>query len=234
MKILICDDESLIAEDLRKMLTDRYTQDISVELCGSAEELKKKCAAEKFDIAFIDIVLDDGSGINAVSEICSEAPDMKYIFMTAHVREYAEDIFVGAKPYGYIGKPIIADKVYYYIDRLEKELRMASGVLRTGRGKQETELQFSNICRIESVKRKLYFTCVNGTVEVYDKMNTVEASLDERFIRCHQSYIVNADFIAEFGTDTLTMKDGTEISITRKYRRTARQRYFRYKGRNVL
>lgn len=234
MRILICDDNAKIAENLKSCIEEKYGESVQVTVCGGVEEFKKVCTADAYELAFVDIILDDGNGIEAVNAIRSAIPDTKVIFITAHVREFAEDIFVGAPPYGYIGKPIIPEKVCYYIDRLTADIRMASGVFRAVRGKQALEIPFSEIVRFESSKRKVYITCKEETVEIYDKMDDIERSLDGRFIRCHQSYIVNADFVADFSGEMLTMKDETQISLTRKYRQSARQNYFRYKGKNVL
>ena len=234
MRILICDDEQKIAEDLKRCIEERYADKTDVTLCSSVEDFSRLSVAGNYELAFVDIVLEDGNGISAVSDICRSVTDMKIIFMTAHVRKFAEEIFLGVQPYGFIGKPIIPEKVYYYIDRLMLDIQMASGVLKTCRGKQELEIPFGEICRLESRKRKVYITCKNETVEIYDKMGDIEKMLDARFIRCHQSFIVNADFITDFSGEMLTMNDGAQINVTRKYRQSARQRYFRYKGKNVL
>ena len=46
-----------------------------------------------------------------------------------------------------------------------------------------------------------------------------------RFARIQVSYYVNLNYIKEWNYDSIKMDDGTEISISRKYRKAMKQFY---------
>jgi two-component system response regulator AgrA len=74
-------------------------------------------------------------------------------------------------------------------------------------------LNFKDILLFETTctKHKLRMVSEYGTFEFYSELKKVENSLDERFVRCHKSYIVNKKMIhmVDKKNNTITMKNGT-------------------------
>lgn len=101
--VLIIDDEKDICFLLGKVLTAKnYAVTIANNLCDGLAKLNEM----KPGVLFLDIRLPDGSGLEAVSEIRKQNPQMKIIMMSAFdgVNERKQAIELGADLF--IGKPL--------------------------------------------------------------------------------------------------------------------------------
>ena len=47
---------------------------------------------------------------------------------------------------------------------------------------------------------------------------------EQRFIRIHKSYIVNFDHISEFCRQSIVLRDGTQLPVSRTYRAAVSER----------
>jgi PAS domain S-box-containing protein len=127
-KILIVDDEILIASQLKEYLEG---MGYSVAGCAySGEEAIAKAKALMPDLILIDIMLRDGEmdGITA-SEIIKRDLDIPVIFVTAYGNQKIIDRAKTVEPYGFITKPFFEDELkatievaLYRIDKV-KQLR---------------------------------------------------------------------------------------------------------------
>ena len=234
MRIAICDDERALLESFSTIISQRYGESMEVFLFENAQELIDASKDRLFDLAFIDIVLPDTDGIKTAKTLCENKSDTKVVFITAYVLKYAEEIFLGLKPYGFIGKPVPDDKIYYYIDRLVMEKQREVNRLQVTHAGIRHDILMSDILYIESHKRLANIQCTADELAIYEKLDELERRLDDRFVRCHQSFIINLEHVSRMNTDSMIMKNGIEIKISRTRIAETRRRYFEYKGRSVL
>lgn len=234
MRIAVCDDERALLYTFSEIIGKKYRRSIELFLYESAHELLDASREQNFDLIFVDIVLPDMNGIRAAKELCSHSPQTKVVFLTAYIIEYAEEIFLGIKPYGFIGKPLPTDKVCYYINRLINEKQRENNRLQVMHAGIRHDILMSDIIYIESQGRLANIRRSSEVTAAYEKLDDIEKRLDDRFVRCHQSYIVNLEHVAEMKTSSMVMKNGVELKISRARTAETRQRYFEYKGRTVL
>ena len=77
-------------------------------------------------------------------------------------------------------------------------------------------VEFQNIEYIESRNKYIIIHCTCGIVYTERcKLSDIEELLDSRFLRCHQSYIINMDEVKEINTSFL-MFSGDTVPIRRK------------------
>lgn len=89
----------------------------------------------------------------------------------------------------------------------------------------------ASILYVESMGHSLIFHMVSGRdikfvatfKEYYPILN-----MFPRFLRCHQSYILNLDYVSDMKSDVFLLGSGEEINISRQYRRECRQYYIEY------
>ncbi len=89
----------------------------------------------------------------------------------------------------------------------------------------------ASILYVESMGHNLIFHMVSGKdvkfvaafKEYYPILNMFPV-----FLRCHQSYILNLDYVIDMKSDVFLMANGEEINISRQYRRTSKQSYIEY------
>lgn len=239
MRLAVCDDDRNILDAFESMLRDSvFAKDTELSVFLNAEGLLAACEKDGFDLIFSDIMLGDRDGIAVAAEINTLHPGTRVVFITSHVLEYAEDIFSLIRPYGYIGKPIHPPKVFYYIKRLEQELDNARRKIRVASHGTEYELLLADVRYFESDKRQIHIHCQRETLTVYDKLDNIERELDSRFVRCHQSFVVNLDWVKRMDGSRFVLRGGADgddtITISRNHLQDSRKSYFEYKGRGVL
>lgn len=243
MKLAICDDDLRVLAALEKMIV-RPENDGEIELSvfQSEERLLVACATEVFDLIFMDVMLGEANGIEVAKKIAEKNPHVRVVFITAHVLDFAEKIFAGVLPYGYIGKPIDSKKVAFYLERSRRELQAGDRALCVSRRGVPYRLLLSGIRYIESSGRQAFIHYGDEVMDVYERLDTICRQLDDRFVRCHQSFIVNLDYVSEMNTDTFLVEDqtggdgtdGVPVRISRNHLREARQKYFEHKGRALI
>lgn len=119
LKILLVDDSVLIRKKLRSILEKCKCNNIfEAENGEKAIELVK---LEQPDLVFLDIVMPDKDGIEALKEIKDFNPDIKVVMASSagtqsHLRKAIE---LGA--YDFIQKPVTLEAVANIIEKIIKE-----------------------------------------------------------------------------------------------------------------
>ncbi|MCK4312318.1 MAG: response regulator [Candidatus Cloacimonetes bacterium] len=103
-KILIVEDEKVIAQDIKNSLK-AYKYSISA-IVSSGEEALENIEKLKPDLIIMDIVLSgDLTGVEAAEQI-KEKFGTPIIFLTAYADEDTLEGAIAADPYGYLVKPV--------------------------------------------------------------------------------------------------------------------------------
>ncbi len=103
VKILIVEDELIVAEDMREML-ESLGYEIS-GVTGELQEAKRLLAATKPDIAMVDITLGkQQDGLNFAQHIL-ESINIPFVFCTSHADRGTVDKAKLLHPHGYLVKP---------------------------------------------------------------------------------------------------------------------------------
>ncbi len=90
-------------------------------------------------------------------------------------------------------------------------------------------IPYSKILYISSDKRKICVCQPNGVCsETYRKLDEVEEELDARFVRCHQSFLVNMDYIRGITDECFQLIGDTFIPISQKRFWGAKKQYIEY------
>jgi diguanylate cyclase (GGDEF)-like protein/PAS domain S-box-containing protein len=126
-KILIVEDESIVAEDIKSSLQNMGYDVPSIAPTG--EEAVKKAREIRPDLVLMDIVLrGDMNGIEAAGKIIS-CCNIPVIYLTAYSDMDTLDRAKITEPFGYIVKPFnerelhSAIEIAFYKHRMEKALR---------------------------------------------------------------------------------------------------------------
>lgn len=86
-RVLVVDDEKCI-RDLFEFVMSKKGCDVK---CADSEEAAKElCKTERFDIAFVDVVLGDKEGNILVEELSQLYPSTIYCLLTGHPDKFAD------------------------------------------------------------------------------------------------------------------------------------------------
>lgn len=231
-KILIVEDDMIIAADLSMQLT-KIGYDI-IGINTKAEDALKTISDHRPDIIIMDIVLSGKmNGIEAAVNILHEY-QIPVIFMTSNTDDATFQKALSAKPYAFIAKPFQKSELERTIKLslqravLENETRnnhndthyltaMEDRLFIRHRGEMvKVALKDINYLEADRNYCKIYTSESKYMVSV--PLRNIEAQLpDSQFVRVHRSYVVNLhqiDAISEY-QEYLTL--GTQqIPISRR------------------
>ncbi|MGC9512376.1 MAG: PAS domain S-box protein [Fidelibacterota bacterium] len=134
-RILIVEDERIIAEDLRVTL-ESFGYEV-IDIISSGENAIKKAGETLPDLILMDMVLEGEMRGSEAAEIIHRKYDTPIIFLTAYADENTLNMAKASEPYGYLIKPFeerelqaTIEMFFYKIDLEQKlessELRLRS------------------------------------------------------------------------------------------------------------
>ena len=119
--VLVVDDDMEIRRLLGRYLAD---QGFRASLAGDAREFYAKLSIEKFDLAVIDVLLPDASGLELCRFVRQRHPQLPVILVTALREEVDRIIGLELGADDYIGKPFNPREL---VARMRAVLRRSSG-----------------------------------------------------------------------------------------------------------
>jgi DNA-binding LytR/AlgR family response regulator len=215
-----CDDETRELDALETLVgkwgeTRRRPLDLRRFDCG--EKLLAAIAeGERFDMVFLDIFMGSRDGVSVAREIRKTDGDCAIVF-TTNSRDHAIDGF-GVRATHYLLKPVAENELYEAIDRAMRD-RAGSDDKRvqiTARHEMRS-LDLGDIRYAESRARIVtVHSRTGGDIAYYDKLDNFERLCDdERFLRCHKSFLVNLDYARSIANSVVKLDSGEEIPVSK-------------------
>ena len=231
MKIYICEDNKkereIIEEAIEKtVLINNLDFNIAVSTDNPYEVLKNiDTNIKSRGIYFLDVDLKaDINGIQLASEIRKYDPRGFVIFITSHGELSYLTFTYKIEALDFIVKDDFqvqnrVSECLLYIDRkLKLEDGEVSKVFRAKVGDKNVSIDFDNILFFETTEKlhKIKLHGTNRTLIFYGTMKEVMEKLDNRFYKCHRSFIVNKDYIKEVDKKEMiaVLKNGQEVMIS--------------------
>lgn len=215
VKIAIVDDQKECREQIRRYLDDSQIE-LVVDEYDSGEELLKKQNSD-YNIVFLDIVMGGINGVEIASKIKSRKSNTIIFFITSHT-SYISDAMKN-KPFQYLTKPL--SKEYFLVEfyRAIEECKKMSKTLQYQWDGRLKNIFINDIVYIESGQRKLViYDCDGNELLASGKIEYEEEKLLAfDFARTHKSYLVNMKYVDYIDKNTLHIKNGGTVPISKKY-----------------
>lgn len=229
IQIGICDDSS---EDIKLLTEALYSYDPSFKISNytSGRSLLDDLDEHEvvFDLLFLDIYMPGINGIETAGKIRAKMRDVMIIFISSSNEHYPEAYEVFA--FNYMMKPVNREKLNTVLDQALKSISKERSEQFSFTYKSMTcRVYCRDIIYIESSDKIILFHMQNKTIlKCYGKLDEILKKMPEDyFIRCHQSFAVNLLHISEMG-DSYFRVDSVSISISKKYYKDAKDKYFDY------
>lgn len=227
--ITICDDSP---EDISRLSGALRAYDPAFEITSFTDGrvLLDELDGTGFsaDILFLDIYMPGIDGIEAARKIRAQKQDVKIIFVSASREHYPQAYEVFA--FNYLVKPFEKEQLERVLDRVIREIKLENGHKIRFRYKSALHtVNCRDILYLESSdKRILLHLTDGGALQRYGKLDDIAGELpDGAFIRCHQSFIVNAAHIRELGEGYFRVGQAL-IGISKKHAKSAKEQYYAY------
>ncbi len=89
-------------------------------------------------------------------------------------------------------------------------------------------IELGNVVFFEKELRKIIVHTKTGNIEFYGRFSELISHLDERFLCCHRSYIINMDEIIVMEDGNIYVSSNECIFFGRETYRKARKEFLRY------
>ena len=228
-KVLIIEDEFLIALNLKETLTKEAFDVIGT--ASSYTESIQICKSRIPDIALVDINIEgDKNGIETAAFL-KEAFGVAIIFLTAYNSDEVFELAKKVNPAAFLTKPFESQEVVRAVQLLAQKRSLptinislkqdGNLILNTGDGWHKVAVQ--DIIYIASDNNYCTFYLKSGMqVLVHKSLKSFEEELSNaKFYRCHQSYLINLNALQKIekkeGFRALLL-GGTSVPIARNRR----------------
>lgn len=234
LRIAVCDDDEqareLVKSYVQRLATEEHIPAFVLTFEGGSGLLSHY--PEKLDLLFLDVQMPGINGIETAKELRRLDREVTLIFMTNFAQYAIEGYSVQA--YQYLLKPVS-------YARFQKELRDIFLQRSRLKGENFSIKNDQGVFQI-SVKRILYVETAEsknvlihleeGTVTAYLSLRQIQEELNRFgcFYRCHNSYLVNFDFIRAIQRDCVLLTDGKQLPVSRYRRKEMVKQYMEYVG----
>lgn len=227
MNIWVCDDQLISARELKKLL--ETFPDINAKIFTDLSEMINTLDSTDScpDSLIIDIdFYGKPKGLSAGNIIQKRFPYIPVLFATAYSESYAQLVLLDCPgAFGYLTKPYSVSVLSRYLEKL-RAYRDSHRSLTIKQKGHPIDIPESIILYIESYNHRADIHTSRETVSVYEKLSDLQLRLSGNFFVCHQSYIVNLDHVVSCSNARIALDDGTEIPISRKYKKSAQARFY--------
>lgn len=229
MKFVVCDDDKTFLSGFKNELL-KTDSSLDVICFDNGKQMVEYLKTEhsNIDAAFIDIRLSDSNGIDLARQLSNNFPDIKLIFITGFGKEYFEEIFLKVRPFAILQKPIKNDYLLKHINEIKASQDIKQQKLTIRINRSELSLAFDKIIYIESDKRKAHIHTKDDVFTVYEKLDDIQSRLNEVFVRCQKSFIINLRHVSTLESNNFIMTDDKKISISPSKRGDAKKKYMEF------
>ncbi len=220
LKIAVCDDDMHVCSEIEEAIIHygkKNLYNIDIEVFISGEELINFIQKEHaFDLIFLDIELGSTTGIDIGSKIRNQLDDYisKIVFISSKTG-YERKLF-DVQPLNFLVKPIDQENLIKCIELALKLLDKEKRIFKYQVSHDFKQVAIKEIMYFENRLRKVSIIMCNGMDEFYGSLENIKKQLPNTFISPHTSYIVNYNYIEKISGETIFMKNGVAIPISKR------------------
>lgn len=228
--IVVCDDveiERLLLKEILCQYFEEINEEVSIVEYDSGETLIADVEEGyvAMDLLFLDIYMKKLNGMETARKLRQIQCKVPIIFLTA-----SPDYAIGSyevQASGYLLKSFSEEKLMKLLNRILKTDMKRRVAIKNRR--QYRYPCTDDIMYIDSDKHNVTLHLSDGSeIITVDKLGEIEKRINEkRFLRCHQSYLVNMDYIKDVEDDFI-MEDGTLVPIRVRGRKEILDTYYDY------
>ena len=232
MRLAVLDDEKAFINEFTA-LTSQMMPDAEVIGFDKEDELIDCIGSERLDCIFMDICLDNSSGIDTAKRVTDISPDIPVVFVTGYPQQYCQSIFLehfDFEPFAFVCKPIKKQILQRVFEKLKVKGKDKGSDITLHSGRQDIILSTDEIKYVESSRWYVLVHTADKVITIRSKLSDIQQLLPDSFISSHKSYIVNSSYVRAFNSTAVTLQDGTELPVSRSHKNEFKQRLLSIKG----
>lgn len=222
IRLAICDDDNENMSYMKEKINEAfiksgYNDEIIYNLFNTAEELVNAHIANKLDIVFMDIELENKSiGFDVARILCRQNKNIAIIYMSNH-DHYVTKSFV-CRPLGFIRKKYASEDLKMVMDEIKLYLGEEYRTITFNNNTKRVELNVNDIYSVEVFNHQLRIVLKNNKdITIRDQMVKHIEELEENgFIQVRRGIVVNSRYIKNIKEANLIMDNGEMYPIGRE------------------
>lgn len=230
ISIAICDDEPNDLKETEAMTRELLTAEkipCGISRFGDASSLLSALeSGEKFDILLLDVVMENGNGMELAASLRGRGNDAAIIFISTNREMALQGYEVSAARY--LAKPLRREKLQEaLLYCLQTYLTQKEILLPTPDGQRR--ISVSDLIYIEPWNRGARLVLTDGECRTSVKISELERMLPKgRFAFCHRTLLVNLACIQSIRYCELTLKNGQALPVSKYRQSQVRESLLRY------
>lgn len=230
--IAVCDDEETFGEQIRSIVwkvSDEFEEKTKVLIFTSGEKLLKYMQQHTVDLLFLDIELEQMTGIQVSHKIRKEEGNewVQIVFITG--KEGYERKLFDFQPLNFISKPLNEEKIKECIRKAYQRLEKGGKKFRYVSRYEDYFISMNQIISFETEGKNIVMNLLQGKELFRSSMKQVEEQIaGTGFLKISQSVIVNMDYIAQYDGTMITMINSQKFYVSRSQIKKVKQKYMEY------
>lgn len=218
MKLAIVDDNNEYIKIIKNKLNQLELTNLDIITYTNSQKYKQDLIKKhiNFDIVIMDIEIDEINGIDLAIETNHILPYCQIIYLTSYM-QYVSDVYETNHTY-YINKKdfdkyfsLAINKATIIINKIKSE------VLTVSWNKVKYEIKQNRITYIERQKKVSFIYTKENYTKTSSPIDKLLLLLNQDFIRCHESYLINMNYISIINKTNIVLTTNQNIPLSRKY-----------------
>lgn len=228
--IAVCDDEPADRESIEEMTrsvcrAEGIGEEISV--FSKAEDLLEEIRSGRwYDLLLMDVLMPGLGGMDLARELRRQEQETAIVFVSSSREMALQGYEVAAARY--LAKPLGYEKLREAVLFCRSQQQEQRGLL-LPLDKEVRKVLPGEICYVEIVGRKSRIWQREAHWDTSLSIRELEGMLPKgEFIRCHQSFLVNCQYVQAFHASSMELSDGTSIPVSKHRIKEVRQKFLEY------
>lgn len=177
-----------------------------------------------FDLIFMDVEMDKMNGLEAAEKIREEDFLTTFIFISQY-----EDYYKAAyqvHPFHFLSKPVSQSKINEVMNSYLKMKKQDVETITFSVNKARYTVPLLDVMYFTSERRRITIVCKDRLYHFYGKLREIQEYIQEKnckFIRIHQSFLVNIKYIQEYRYSDITMANGDVLPVSKDNKKKVRE-----------
>ena len=233
MKIGICHSDIDMVRRMQKYIVCQYKKSSNVSIYLSIklllENFRQRTKEEWEDLLIMETDDAGREGIAAVKWLQSQNPKIQVIYV-ADNRELITEIFKTC-PSGFLVRPISAEHLTQTLNKVEERIaRQDKDYMAIFFRQHISRIRKREIVYIENKRRIVTLYGEIQDWQTYRKLDDLEKELPACFVRIHQSYLVNMNYIMAVENSCVELANGLSLPISRPRKMYVSDRFQEFCG----
>ncbi len=225
INIAVCDDDRIetgIVEEMLRTFAAGQGVKINCDVFFDGASLIEAVRDQGmcFELVYMDIMMKDMNGVRTAQVL----REMNIPALIVYISAYEDDLIelLCTEPFRFLKKPLKVEEFRKVFSDACERIRRTAYYFTFSYNRVLYKLPFDRIVYFESNDRVISIHMEgedSGTMpdRFYGKIKDIEdyiSSMNKRFLRIHQSFLVNFDQVKKFAYTNVTMMDGRKLKIS--------------------